>query len=343
MRRVNVEEWPSCVDATGHQGQALEHLRLLFADRDGLVELRLREVRTGRWGQRFWPIGELEAVAAFAVDQAVRHDVYVGVLPRARRGGRRRDLPTTGAVAWVDLDRADAATALETDGLPAPSLVVASGSSGHLHLYWRLEEPVDLDVLEQLNGGLAGSLGGDLHAGDAPRILRLAGTLNHKPPHPARVVIDAERPADGAATVRLADLRAFTAPSPMPSAARRVGDAPAAVPREQGARRRLVSAKVRALEAIAPAVYVKALTGRAVPARSRKIACPLHEDDTPSLHVYEIPGEGWFCFGCRRGGSVYDLAAAMHGRSTRGSGFVELQRDLIDLLVDRTAGPVRRS
>lgn len=341
MRRVNGAERPSCVDTTGDRGQALDHLRLLFADRDGLVELRLREVRTGRWRQRFWPTGELEAVAAFAVDQATRHDVYVGVLPRARRGGRRRDLPETGTVAWVDLDRADAPTALETDGLPAPSLVVASGSAGHLHPYWRLPEPVDLDVLEQLNGGLAARVGGDLHAGDASRILRLAGTLNYKPPHPTRVVIDRAGPADVAA-VALSDLHGFAAPSPKPLARRRVGEVPAAAS-EPGAGRPVVSAKVRALEAIAPAVYVEALTRRAVPVRSRKIVCPLHEDDTPSLHVYETSGEGWFCFGCRRGGSVYDLAAAMLGRPTRGSGFVELQRDLIDLLVDRTAGPVRRS
>jgi hypothetical protein len=220
-------------------------------------------------------------------------------------------------------------------------LVVASGSSGHLHLYWRLQEPVDLDVLEELNGGLAARVGGDLHAGDAPRILRLAGTLNHKPQHPTRVIIDRERPGEVAA-VALSDLHGFAAPSPTPSAPRRVSDVPA-TGRRQCAVRPGASAKVRALEAIAPAVYVEALTGRAVPVRSRKIACPLHEDDTPSLHVYETPEEGWFCFGCRRGGSVYDLAAAMLSRSTRGSGFVELQRDLVDLLVDRTAGPARRS
>ncbi|MDX8153406.1 DNA-primase RepB domain-containing protein [Patulibacter brassicae] len=305
------------------------------------MELRLRDARTGRWSQRFRAASDLEAAAAFGIEAATRHDVYVGVLPRTRRGGRRADLPETGAVAWVDLDREDAATVLEAADIPAPSLVVASGSPGHRHLYWRLEEPVALDELEDLNMGLAVQLGGDLRAGDAPRILRLAGTLNHKPPTPTPVLIDGGPPT-GAAAVRLADLRLLTAPSPTPSPRPRRG--PAATPggERQRARRAAVSAKVRALEAIAPAVYVETLTRQTVPPRSRKVRCPLHEDDTPSLHVYETPEQGWFCFGCRRGGSVYDLAAATLSRQLRGHGFVELQRDLIDLLVDRTAPSPRR-
>jgi hypothetical protein len=44
----------------------------------------------------------------------------------------------------------------------------------------------------------------------------------------------------------------------------------------------------------------------------------LHEDRTPSLHVYGDPERGWFCFGCGRGGSIYDFAALLFGRGTRG-------------------------
>ena len=43
--------------------------------------------------------------------------------------------------------------------------------------------------------------------------------------------------------------------------------------------------------------------------RHGKIRCPFHPDGTPSLHVYPTPEQGWFCFGCRRGGTIYDLAA----------------------------------
>lgn len=338
MRRMSALERRAVVGAAGGRGEAIEHLRLLFEDRDGLVELRLRDARTGRWSQRFWSTSDLEAAAAFGIDAATRCDVYVGVLPRTRRGGRRADLPETGAVAWVDLDRADAATVLEAGDVPASSLVVASGSPGHRHLYWRLEEPVALDELEDLNAGLAVRLGGDLHAGDAPRILRLAGTLNHKPPTPTPVLVD-RGASNAVAAVRSAEFRALTAPSPTSSP--RPRREPAGAP-DRGRQRVAVSAKARALEAIAPAVYVETLTRQTVPPRARKVPCPLHEDDTPSLHVYETPEQGWFCFGCRRGGSVYDLAAAMLSRQLRGPGFVELQRDLIDLLVDRTAPSPRR-
>ena len=86
------------------------------------------------------------------------------------------------------------------------------------------------------------------------------------------------------------------------------------------------------LRAIEPAVYVKALTGRE-PGRDRKVNCPLHRDRTPSLHVYETADDGWFCFGCQRGGSVYDLGGSLLGLCTRGRGFHELRRRLYRLLL----------
>jgi hypothetical protein len=54
----------------------------------------------------------------------------------------------------------------------------------------------------------------------------------------------------------------------------------------------------------------------------------LHEDRTPSLHVYDDPGRGWFCFGCGRGGSIYDLASLLWRRETHGREFIELRREL---------------
>ena len=78
---------------------------------------------------------------------------------------------------------------------------------------------------------------------------------------------------------------------------------------------------------IAPAVYVQALTGQHV-GRQRKITCPFHDDHTPSLHVYEHPEQGWYCFGCQRGGSIYDLAAALYRLPPRGRDFLELRERL---------------
>jgi DNA primase len=74
-------------------------------------------------------------------------------------------------------------------------------------------------------------------------------------------------------------------------------------------------------------VYFERLTGLRV-GRSGKLHCLFHDDRSPSLHVYREPERGWYCFGCQRGGSVYDLAALLFGRGTRGRYFVELRREL---------------
>ena len=88
------------------------------------------------------------------------------------------------------------------------------------------------------------------------------------------------------------------------------------------------------LDEIDPATYVEVLTGVYVP-RHGMISCPLpdHDDRTPSCKVYNEPDGGWFCFGCGRGGTVYDLAALLWGMSTRGPSFHDLRRELARALL----------
>ena len=53
----------------------------------------------------------------------------------------------------------------------------------------------------------------------------------------------------------------------------------------------------------------------------------------PSLHAYEDPARGWFCFGCQRGGTIIDLGAALYRLEARGAGYREIRRRLAaDLL-----------
>lgn len=88
---------------------------------------------------------------------------------------------------------------------------------------------------------------------------------------------------------------------------------------------------------ISPTVYVETLLGRR-PGRDRKVPCPFHDDTHPSLHVYAAPQKGWSCFSCRRGGSIYDLAAELWGMGTRGREFVQLRDRLAETFgIDRTA------
>ena len=93
------------------------------------------------------------------------------------------------------------------------------------------------------------------------------------------------------------------------------------------------------MRALDPVHYFHVLTGQVV-GRSRKISCPFHEDRTPSLHVYEDPDDGWYCFGCDRyGHTVYDLAGAIWNLQTRGAQFIELRARLYTLFLPGQAPP----
>jgi hypothetical protein len=81
------------------------------------------------------------------------------------------------------------------------------------------------------------------------------------------------------------------------------------------------------MKSIEPRVYVEALTGETVPANGM-MRCPLpdHDDRTPS---FQVLSSHWRCFGCNRGGSVIDFAAALYGVGTRGSDYLEIRRRLL--------------
>ena len=160
---------------------------------------------------------------------------------------------------------------------------------------------------------------------DASRILRPPGTLNHKHT-PARPVTLDEACPDR--RYRLEDLTRDLALPPAPEPAPRA-------PSHTGGDRSLDldTAVDLALLAIAPSVYVPVLAGVAELGRDRKVCCPIHNERTPSLHAYPTPEQGWFCFGCRRGGSIFDLAAAVWNLSTKGADFLEIKTRLRDLFL----------
>jgi hypothetical protein len=263
-------------------------------------------------GQCFHRVAALERVAATITALASRTEVYVGVVPRARYAGGREDLVHHASVLWVDCDTIEAITSLASFR-PRPAMIVASGSGHNRHAYWLLREPIGIDRLERVNRRLAVVLGADVRSSDAARILRPAGSLNrkHSPPAPVSLLSVEER-----SLVELGELERSLPPES--------GSPSARTPRPTSA------ASADALRSVAPALYVERLTGQRV-GRSRKVRCPFHDDQTPSLHVYEDPERGWYCFGCARGGSIYDLAALVWQRETRGEEFLQLRRELEDL------------
>ena len=293
------------------KNQASERfLGALFAHapKEAFVELRVR--RGTRMAQSFHRVAAARELAAEAAAHATRHDVYMGVIARRRQRGGRRDLVPDASVIWVDCDDAAAVRALERFE-PAPNIVVASSASNR-HAYWLLAERIPLEEIEQINRGLALVLGADLRACDAARILRPPGTANWKSGCPAPVRLLAFEPRE-----RLG-VREISRCLPHDRAHR--------VAMRRGPRARADTQSDPLLQ-IAPREYVERLTG-SVAGRDRKLRCPFHDDNTPSLHVFEEPERGWFCFGCGRGGSIYDFAAMLWGRGLRGAEFVRLRQDL---------------
>jgi hypothetical protein len=160
------------------RGAARKYAGALFgsAPRGALVEVRFR-VPSGM-GQRFHSVSLLDRLVCSIAVLSARTDVYVGVLPRRRRGGGRDDVIGRGDVLWADCDTGGSVDALRAFR-PLPAMVVAS-SEENRHAYWFLTEPVGLDVIEATNRRIAVALGADVRCSDRARILRPAGSVNRK-------------------------------------------------------------------------------------------------------------------------------------------------------------------
>jgi RepB DNA-primase from phage plasmid len=280
------------------------------AARDELLELRYRLEDGLRMGQVFDRPDRLRGLATRAIALGRRTDVYVGCAPRTRRHGGR-DAVERAFVLWADCDGQQTVAALGAFE-PEPAIVIGSGTGSNCHAYWPLAQPLARDEVERANRRLAHALGADPASADSARILRVPGTLSHKhePPTPVDAIrLDPERRLSALDVVgSLPDPPAAERAPSTPAVAQARGDDP--------------------LLAIAPEVYVRGLLGVEVP-RHRKVPCPLHEDRHASLHVYETVERGWYCFGrCRRGGTIYDLAAPLYGYSARGEGFLRLRAEL---------------
>jgi RepB DNA-primase from phage plasmid len=167
-------------------GDATKLLTLLFegADPDHFVESRPIG-KNGKAAPVFSPVAGLREVTERAMRSSADSDVYVGVLPRVRRKGGRADVGAA-RVIWADCDTPAAVEALREFALE-PSMVVASGSGNNAHAYWLLEEPIDIELVEDLNRRIAAAIGSDAVVTDAGRVLRLPGTLNHKHDPPIEV------------------------------------------------------------------------------------------------------------------------------------------------------------
>ena len=158
-----------------------DFLTVLFP-RDGYIETRamLRETL-----QRDFATS-IPCALAFLYKVKDGLNVYFGVAARASKGEGCKGNLLYSAALWVDIDAPNADQRLASSGLPAPSVLVATGTAGHRQAYWLLEEPYDLrgpEAIAQFEAYLRGIVkvtGGDKACVDASRLLRMPNTRNFK-------------------------------------------------------------------------------------------------------------------------------------------------------------------
>lgn len=284
---------------------------------------RFFEVRWAAAGggmrRRFVPVRRVGEAARLILRLASQTDVYVGVALRDGRthGGKRA---ISGShLLYIECDDPDAGERVG-DFACSPSMIVASGSPGHLHVYWCLRERASSMQVESANRRLALALQGDPACVDIARLLRPPSSMNRKHTPPSRVRLLEHNTG---ARYALGELTRSLPVDPHP------GQSFGARPGRRGVGR---TALDRALLAIPAAEYVRVLAN-VTPDRAGKVLCPFHEDTSPSLQLY--PDGTFYCYGrhnehraCRKGGTIYDFAAARWGLGTRGRDFLELRRRL---------------
>jgi len=285
-------------------------LQLGMVARPGeLVEVRYRRPQGGM-GQLFQSADRARSLIETVLGLGERTDTYVGAAPRMARDGSKRAVTHSHAL-WVDCDDPDAADRLRAF-VPAPTLLLRSGRDGGLHGWWALREPLAAPAaLERALRRVAHHLGGDMACCDAGRIMRAAGTLNHK--HGQARPVEVERLEPGA----------------IYTAADVVGDLPDPPARvaPPAARQRHRTGADDPLLGIPATIYVPALTGQGV-GRDGKAHCPFHADRTPSLHAYPTAAEGWTCFAGCGAGTIIDFGAKLYDLEPRGTGYHRIRERL---------------
>ncbi|MDQ3647590.1 MAG: RepB family DNA primase [Actinomycetota bacterium] len=323
-----VRLWALCLHSGCHG-----RVELVAACRrsDGTLRMRSRS-EPGH----FPAAGDLEALVALAArHRAAGEEVFATPLTRRLPRSGKTGMVLAARVAWVDIDEPERIAELRAFA-HRPHLVVNSGSGG-AHAYWRLADAIRPDAAEGTNRKLAARLGADQASTDRARIMRLPGSHNYKADRPCRLAFcDLARPGVSVAEL-VGGLADPDPPAPPPSTAAR-RRAAAMVEADHAAR-------------LDPPTYFRALAGVEVPERGGHVPCPLpdHREQLASCMVYGTADEGWHCFGCLRGGTIYDLTSLLEGgawgRDLRGEAFTPLKARVqceLGLEGEQTPRPQRR-
>lgn len=146
----------------------------------------IRAFRTGETPRQEFAstIGGAVAAAAGYVNQG--RDVYFGVLKRMVKEGTTSAVDHHTRIMWADFDsknfegrlRGPRSAFSELSNMRlTPHIIVDSGHG--YHAYWRLDSEYAFGDVQMVMKGIEREHGSD-HCSDAPRILRVPGTVNYK-------------------------------------------------------------------------------------------------------------------------------------------------------------------
>jgi hypothetical protein len=318
------------------------YLKVLHGDRDaGLIEVAYARRRRGEkptWEsrsktERYPHVRDTESIVALvAAGRAAHKEVCLGVVLRTEPRGTR-EAAGDSHLLWIDIDKPGELHRLWAWPSP-PHLIVSSGRG--VHAFLRLAgalpaRPLEREYLERANLRLGYQLAGDSQVRHRNCLLRAPGSINHKngnwcyvlfadfqrPPYDVKRLVGAlpEPPAEFLGR----PIRRRPPNRPPPFAANLHDHDPA--------------------RCIAPRDYFTVLARRN-PGEYRVIQCPnpAHkggEERTPSCEVFDTPQEGWHCWGCGAGGSIYDLAGVMLGVGWGPAITRQAMRDIVGPHVER--------
>ena len=173
------------------RAQAVEWCEALWGDRVGWAitalgrepYLKAGRLQHARFEQRHyrWP-EDRERLLIELLPQAPRWDVYASPLLRSKPNRREADSePLDGQHVWLDADEWDDQRERVLAALGAPVMRVASGGAPErLHLYVDLGELLPGRTVADMAKLLTEDCRTDTYGGSG-KLLRLPGTLNHKP------------------------------------------------------------------------------------------------------------------------------------------------------------------
>ncbi len=166
--------------------QAEAHITKLFSPFDGVyegkVEIRCLHAETNVAVSQNFHFNQLSDAAKYAIDMNTDYNIYVGVNPRSKdtKGAAKAKAIEVCHFQFVDADDSEAVKKIKNSPIK-PTFVVETGRNPvqRVHAYWQLEDPSrNIKAWSEQQSILADYFGGD-RVIDPPRIMRLAGTVNH--------------------------------------------------------------------------------------------------------------------------------------------------------------------